>query len=335
MDSIQEISDYEAIKILSDERRLAILRHLMVAPATLTHLGQALDMHPARIRYHLKLLEGSSLVALAYARKVGKYTEKYYRATARAFSIQMSILPLGADENLILASGSHDLALDLLADRLRQDPGTPAMYTLPVGSLDGLIALRQGLCQLAGCHLYDPVGGEYNTSYVRHLFPGQAMRVMTLAHRQQGLLVASGNPRQIKSLQDLLREDIRFINRKLGSGTRLWLDQQLRAMGLDATLIQGYTQEVNTHAQVARAVRDGAADTGLAVLASARKFELDFIPLFEERFDLVMTQETYHGKLLSPALETLQTARFRTAIEGLGGYDPGATGSEVLFNTIQ
>jgi len=329
MDTIQAISDYAAIKTLSDERRLGILRSLMLAPATLTHLGHALDMHPARVRYHLKLLEGEGLVALSHSRKVGNYTEKYYQATSLAFRVNMSILPQGAGEDLILASGSHDVALDLLAHTLRQDHKTPAMYTLPVGSLDGLIALRQGLCQVTGCHLFDPLGGEYNTSYVRHLFPGQAMRVVTLAHRQQGLLTIPGNPLGIEKIEDLLRDDITLINRKAGSGTRLWLDQQLDSLGLDADNIIGYEHEVNTHAHVAEAVKNGRADTGLAVRAAAHKYELDFIPLFEERFDLVMTEEAYRGELLAPIFDHLQAAQFRTAIEGLGGYDPGATGSEV------
>lgn len=329
MQSIQSISDVKAIKILSDERRLTILRRLMTKSATLTHLGQAMDMHPARVRYHLKLLEDASLVELVRTQIVGNYTEKYYQATSLAFSVQLAILPFSKDEEYILASGSHDLALDLLAHNISQNKSTPAMFTLPVGSLDGLIALRQGLCQVAGCHLFDPIGGQYNTTYVRHLFPGQSMHIITLAHRQQGLLVSPGNPRQIGSVEDLLREDISLINRNRGSGTRLWLDQHLQARGLDIRQIRGYEDEVNTHAQVAKAVRDGQADVGLAVLAAARSFELDFIPLFEERYDLVMLEETFTSELLSPALDHLQTAQFRQTLDNLGGYDSLETGNEV------
>jgi putative molybdopterin biosynthesis protein len=154
------------------------------------------------------------------------------------------------------------------------------------------------------------------------------MHVVTLAHREQGLLVVPGNPRQIQGLEDLGREDLTFINRKTGSGTRLWLDQQLSSLGVEAAQIQGYTQEVSTHSQVVEAVLQGEADFGLAVLAAARQHDLDFIPLFEERFDLVIPEEHYQSALLLPALEYLHTAVFRTAVQGLGGYDPQATGKE-------
>ncbi len=330
METIQTISNTEIIKLLSDHRRLEILRALMVAPATLTHLGRAMDLHPARVRYHLKLMENAGLVSLVHTQVVGNYTEKYYQATAKAFNIQVSILPQGFEEDVIISSGSHDLALELLADTLSQDKTTPLMYTLPVGSLDGLIALRQGLCQLAGCHLFDPDGGEYNTSYVRHLFPGQEMRIITLAHRQQGLLVAQGNPYGLKELPDLLREGVTFVNRKPGSGTRIWLDRRLEAMSIDTSLIRGYNVELNTHAQVAEAVRVGNADVGLAVLAAARKRDLDFVPLFEERFDLVCSNLTTSSKNLTPAFELLNSSSFRQKINNLFGYQTKESGREIF-----
>ena len=219
-----------------------------------------------------------------------------------------------------------------LKGKTQKNPHTADMIVLPVGSLDGLIALRQGFCQLTGCHLYDPVGGEYNTSYVRHLFPGQSMQVVTLARREQGLLVAPGNPRQIRGLEDIGRSDLTFINRISGSGTRLWLDQRLGTLGVESAQIPGYNREASTHSQVANAVLQGEADFGLAVFAAARQFALDFIPLFEERFDLVIPDEQYHSVLLLPALEYINTAEFRTAVQGLGGYDTQETGKETLLS---
>jgi putative molybdopterin biosynthesis protein len=217
----------------------------------------------------------------------------------------------------------------MLAGWMKADPTTPDMLAVPVGSLDGLIALRQGFSHMAGCHLLDPVGGDYNTSYVRHFFPDQRMHVMTLAHRQQGLLIAPGNPHAIRGLADLLREDITFINREHGSGTRLWLDQQITALGLDPVQIKGYQTEVNTHTQVAEAVRQGHAKTGLAVLAAARQAGLDFLPLFEERFDLVIPDDEYNSALLLPILDVLQSSRFRRSLEKLGGYNALETGKEI------
>jgi putative molybdopterin biosynthesis protein len=328
MKRTNNLHSLEVIKVLGDSRRVEILQFLMAEPATLSQLGRKMDMHAAKVRYHLKQLENAGLVEFVSSREVRGFVEKYYQATAQAYFVNYAVLPQPGEQGTIFALGSHDLALELLADHLGQNPKTPSLLALPVGSLDGLIALRQGFCQLTGCHLFDPVDGEYNTSYVRHLFPGQRMHVVTLAYREQGLLVAPGNPRQIGGLEDLEREDLTFINRRKGSGTRLWLDQQLSNLGVEITQVQGYNQEVSTHSQVADTIRQGKADFGLAVLASARQFNLDFIPLFEERFDLVIPDEHYQSALLVPALEYLNSARFREAVQGLGGYDPVETGKD-------
>ena len=322
------LQSLEVIKVLGESLRVEILRLLMVAPATLSQLGRALGLYPAKVRHHLKQLEEVGLVEFVESREVRGFVEKYYQATSQAYFVNYVVLPQPGEQGTIFALGSHDLALELLVDHLGQDARTPNLIALPVGSLDGLIALRQGFCQLTGCHLYDPVGGEYNTSYVRHLFPGQPMHVVTLAHREQGLLVAPGNPRQIRGLEDVGRADLTFINREGGSGTRLWLDYQLRDLGVEPAQIQGYTYEVSTHSQVAAAVLQGEADFGLGVLAAARKSGLDFIPLFVERFDLVIPDEHYQSALLLPALDHLNTAAFRHAVESLGGYNPQETGKE-------
>ncbi|MEA3351220.1 MAG: substrate-binding domain-containing protein [Chloroflexota bacterium] len=332
MDTIQEIDSFEIAKMLSDARRLAIIRLLMVVPATLTQLGKSLDMHPAQVRYHLKKLEGVELVELVSRRVVRGFVEKYYQATARAYRINLTIVPQNPHRETVIASGSHDLALELLAQSMCRDETTPDMFALPIGSLDGLIALRQGMCQIAGCHLLDPQSGEYNLSYVRHIFPGQDMRLVTLARRQQGLLVKSGNPLGISSLEDLARPGVHFVNRKRGSGTRLWLDQQLLEQGIPSDQIQGYDWTVNTHLQVAEAVATSQADVGLAVVAAAQKSNLDFVPLFEERYDLVIPAEHYQSSLLAAPLDHIHTAAFRQAVEGLGGYNPKEAGTEMKVN---
>jgi putative molybdopterin biosynthesis protein len=332
MDTIRKIETYPELKILGDDRRLAILRLLMKSSATLSQLGGALGMSPARVRHHLKVLEQANFVELDHTRQVRGFVEKYYRATAQAFFVSQVVLPEPERRGTIFILGSHDPALELLADHFCQEPSMPDLVALPVGSLDGLIALRQGFCHLTGCHLFDPLVGEYNTPFVRHLFPGQPMHIVTLAYRQQGLLVAPGNPCQIQGLEDLVRQDITFINRKSGSGTRLWLDQQLKTLGLDSNQIQGYPREVSTHSQVAGAVRQGTANAGLAVFAAARKFALDFVPLFEERFDLVIPEQPYRSALLLPVLEYLHTAQFRQEVECLGGYNPQEIGNEIRLS---
>lgn len=326
---LQKVNHFPDLKLLGDPRRLAILRILMEKPATLSQLGASLDVTPARVRHHLVQLEAAGFVKLVDTRPVRGFTEKYYQATAQTYWLNLTLMPEPPKQGRLVVFGSHDPALEMLAEWMKTDPTTPDMLAVPVGSLDGLIALRQGFSQMAGCHLFDPLGGEYNTSYVRHFFPDRPMHVMTLAHRQQGLVVAPGNPSGIRDLADLMRGDITFINRERGSGTRLWLDQQINVLGLDSAQITGYQSEVNTHTQVAEAVRQGCATAGLAVLAAARQVGLGFIPLFEERFDLVIADDAFNSALLLPVLDILQTRRFRNSVENLGGYDSHETGKEI------
>lgn len=328
-DQLQQIDSFDVLSILGHPQRLAILQHLMVQSATLSQLAKSMNTYPAQVRHHLKLLEESGLVALTATRIVRGFVEKYYQATARAYYVNFSILPEHSKRKTVVALGSHDLALELLAEQMRENTAVPDFIPLPVGSLDGLIALRQGLCQLSGCHLLDPENGEYNTSYVRHLFPGEDMTIITLVHRQQGLLLPSGNPKQIRSLADVARHDTRFVNRKRGTGTRLWLDQTIKQLGISSDEVPGYEQTVGTHVQIAQAVAEGKADVGVAVMAAAKQFELDFVPLFEERYDLVLPANLCDDPLLIPLLDYLQTAVFRQKIASLDGYDSSQTGSQI------
>ncbi len=327
MKSSQALHSFSDIKTLSDPRRLTVVRLLMAAPATLSQLGDKLGLSAARVRHHLKILETAGFVELVKTQPVRGFVAKYYQATAQAYFINNVVLPQETTETLFVI-GSHDLALELLANHFGDTPAATRLITIPVGSLDGLLALRSGHCQLTGCHLFDPVGGEYNTSYVRHIFPGQKMNVFTLAHRQQGLLIAPGNPLQIKGLEDLIRPDVSYINRKSGSGTRLWFDHELHSLGVDHAHIRGYSNEVGTHSQVAAAVKTGTADVGLAILAAAQHHELDFIPLFEERFDLVLTADALADPHLIPIFDLLNTQNFQNQISGLVGYRTTQTGQE-------
>jgi putative molybdopterin biosynthesis protein len=330
MEHLRTIQEFEQLKILADARRLAILRLLMVAPATLSQLGQVLGEHPARVRHHLKLLEQAGLVELVDTRVVRGFTEKYYRARARAFLLQQMVLPAD-DETGIVVMGSHDLALEALAAQVRQSKSNPLnVVVLPVGSLDGLIALRQGIAQIAGCHLLDVESGEYNLPYIRHLFPDRGVQLVTLAHREQGLLVAHGNPLGIHDLQDMARPQVNMVNRNRGSGTRLWLDRQLEIIHLTAESLHGYEREVRTHTAVAEAVATGKADAGVGILAAAHKYDLEFIPLFQERFDLVVAQEWMENHRLEPVFDLLVSARLRRLVENLGGYQTDQMGTRLV-----
>ena len=328
MADVVVINRFKQIKVLTDPRRLSILRLLMVEPATLTQLGQILGEHPAWVRHHLKKLEEVDLVEMITAQVSGGFVEKYYQAKARAFILQQTILP--EKEDTFVLMGSHDLALNLLAQGVQAKTGLNLLI-LPVGSLEGLVALRQGVAHLTSCHLFDMESGEYNVPYVRHIFPDRTMTLITLAHRQQGLIVPAGNPLLMRNLGDLPAEKVIFVNRNKGSGTRLWLDKHLGELGIAPQNIRGYDQSVYTHTEVALSIQRGRANVGLGVEAAARKMNLDFIPLFDERYDLVLPQEQVENKELQPLLEYLQSGKFRRAIEELGGYETQHTGEQFVL----
>ena len=193
---------------------------------------------------------------------------------------------LDAVERTIVAIGSHDPVLDLAASLLRARDPLQTLVSGPVGSLSGLVALRDGLCHLSGCHLLDPDSGEYTLPWIERVLPGQAVEVVRLVHREQGLIVAAGNPLGVEGLADLPR--LRYVNRQRGAGTRVLLDHELEPVGIEPASVDGYEREEPTHLAVAAAVAAGRADTGLGVMAAARAFGLDFVPVAREPFDLVM-----------------------------------------------
>jgi putative molybdopterin biosynthesis protein len=234
----------------------------------------------------------------------------------------------GALRNTVVAIGSHDLTLDVLADLLgRRYPGR-RLSSANVGSLGGLLALSRGEAHLAGSHLLDEATGEYNLPYIRRLLPDVPVIVLGFVEREQGLMVARGNPKAIHSLADLTRPDVTFVNRQRGAGTRVLLDYKLKKLGLEARRIQGYDRQEYTHLAVAAAVKSGAADCGLGILAAARALDLDFVPLFDERYDLVIPVQHYESALLSPMLALIRdrSAGFVQAVEALGGYGTGQMG---------
>lgn len=225
----------------------------------------------------------------------------------------------------IVAVGSHDMTLDLLGDYLHaQDPNV-TLVSAHVGSLGGLLALQRNEAHLAGSHLLDEETGDYNVGAIRRVLSPHGRRVVLLGFvgRRQGLIVAPGNPKNIAGLEDLLRPDIRYVNRQPGAGTRLLLDHELRKHGLDPARIHGYDRQESSHAAVAAAVAAGDADCGLGIQAAAHAQHLDFIPLFNERYDLVIPVEHYESDLLAPLLALLRrpSPAFLHAVAALGGYD--------------
>ena len=222
-------------------------------------------------------------------------------------------------ENTIFAIGSHDVILDLLALYLAEKGRR--LVSANVGSQAGLVALRRGEAHLAGSHLLDPETGEFNLRYIREYLPDVRVTLITLVGRQQGLMTVRGNPKGIYTLEDLFRENVTFINRQRGAGTRVLLDYQLNRIEKEARLIRGYNQEEYTHLAVAAAVASGRADCGLGIAAAAQALELDFIPLFQERYDLVIPRQFLDTPLMAPLYRVLEDVAFRQAVANLPGYD--------------
>jgi len=322
MKKVKPVNSFDKIKLLADSRRMDILRLLMASPATLTHLARTLKRSPAWIRHHTLILESAGLIEVSEIRKTGKVTEKFYRAKADGLLLQEVILPK-TKKPAIIFSGSHDIALDGIAGQIDKHIN---LLSMPVGSLDGLVNLRQGLCQVSGSHLLDTTG-EYNTPFIRHLFPDRDVEIITLAYRTQGLMLASGNPKNIKKIADVAKPNVKFVNRNAGSGTRLWFDAELKSLKIPNENINGYDREVKTHSEAAALISASKVDVAIGLQAAAHQHDLDFIPLFEERYDLVLPRE--NEKHLMPLLDYLQTANFRTELNTLTGYNTSHSGEQI------
>jgi len=231
------------------------------------------------------------------------------------------LVPADDIEGTLVVLGSHDNTLDLLATLLRRKNHRLRLSSGHVGSLGGLMALRQSRSHLGGSHLLDPATNTYNVPFIQRHLDGVPLKLINLAWREQGLMVAPGNPKDIKAIQDLTRPGVRFINRQRGAGTRLLLDYLLKENGLSTAQVQGYEREEYTHMAVAVNVASGTADVGLGILAAARALGLDFIPLLPERYDLVVPETTFADPRFQTLLEVVRSREFQEGAAALGGYD--------------
>jgi putative molybdopterin biosynthesis protein len=228
----------------------------------------------------------------------------------------------GDIENTIVCIGSHDNAIDLLANILKKRHPKFSLSSAHVGSMGGLMALKRGEAHIAGTHLLDEGTGEYNISSIKRFLSDRSILLINLVYREQGLLVPKGNPKDIRGFKDLTRNDIVFVNRQSGAGTRLLTDKCLGELGINPQEVKGYEREEYTHMGVASAVLTGVADTGLAILASAKALNLDFIPVAKERYDIAIPQEFLNMEMIGHLLTIIRSdVEFRETVAGLGGYD--------------
>ncbi|HEV2738830.1 MAG TPA: molybdopterin biosynthesis protein [Candidatus Elarobacter sp.] len=235
------------------------------------------------------------------------------RVAARA------LRPLAQIERTLLAVGSHDVALDLLAGRLAADG--VELVSAHVGSIAGLVALRERSAHLAGTHVLDPETSAYNDVAVRRYGPREPVALVRLAEREQGLVLARGNPLGIASLADVVRTRARYVNRQSDAGTRILLDVLLARAGIAPNAIVGYDRMEFSHLAVAQLVANGNADAGLAIRAAARAFDLDFISVAWEPYDLALPERSLGEARIARLIAILREPAFRAEVEALGGYD--------------
>lgn len=232
-------------------------------------------------------------------------------------------------DNAVVAIGSHDLALDLLGSLLSGKYPGMSLSSTHVGSMGGIMAMRRGEAHIAGVHLLDEETGEYNVPYVKRYLDSKDYALVNLVHREQGLIVAPGNPKGIQGISDLVKPGVSFVNRQRGAGTRILLDLELKRLGISEDQISGYEHEEYTHMGVAASVANSVADVGLGIRSAARALGLDFVPVAWERYDLLMTKEFLHSSLMDKLLSIISSSEFKGQVESLGGYDLSQSGQVV------
>ncbi|MGH7772933.1 MAG: substrate-binding domain-containing protein, partial [Candidatus Binatia bacterium] len=233
--------------------------------------------------------------------------------------------------DFLLAAGSDDPGLGILRDLYASRKAPASLFMATSGSSGGLAALRDGVADFALAHLLDPETGEYNLSFIQKTIPS-AVAVVPLFHRELGLLLRPSNPLGLRTLADLTRTGVRMINRQEGSGTRHYTDQEFSKLGVDPKTINGYQNTVATHLEVGLKILREEADAGIATRAAARLLGLDFIPLTQERFDILIPKERFFSPAIQTLLEIVGSREFRARVEAMGGYDTSESGRIIASN---
>ena len=223
-------------------------------------------------------------------------------------------------QNTLVVIGSHDPLLDELGDMMHRENRNVYMSSSHVGSMGGIMAIRRGEAHAAGCHLLDTETGEYNRSFIRKYFPAGGVKLIRCVGRQQGLMVAPGNPLGIRDFSDISRENIRYVNRQKGSGTRILTDYLCGKYDVAPDFVYGYDREELTHTSVAAQIASGSADAGMGIYSAAKLYDLDFIPICVEEYDLIIPDYAWETPMVRQMIATLQSDAFREKILSMGGY---------------
>ena len=228
--------------------------------------------------------------------------------------------PVDKLENTLVVIGSHDPLLDELGDMLHLENNNVYMSSSHVGSMGGIMAIRRGEAHAAGCHLLNTENGEYNIAFMKKYFPKGGVKLIRCVGRQQGMMVAKGNPLNIQKFSDIAKEGVRYVNRQKGSGTRILTDYLCKQDNLDAASIYGYDREELTHTSVAAQIVSGSADAGMGIYSAAKLYDLDFIPICIEEYDLIIPDHAWDTPMVQQLLATLKSEAFKEKILSLGGY---------------
>ena len=228
--------------------------------------------------------------------------------------------PMEKLQNTLVVIGSHDPLLDELADMLHLENPDLYMSSSHVGSMGGIMAIRRGEAHAAGCHLLDTTDGSYNRSFIKKYFPKGGVHLVSCVGRQQGLMVAKGNPLNIQKFSDIARNGIRYVNRQNGSGTRILTDYLCKQEKLDTASIYGYDREELTHTSVAAQIASSSSDAGMGIYSAAKLYDLDFIPICIEEYDLIIPDHAWDTPMVGQLLSILKSDAFREKLLRLGGY---------------
>ena len=223
-------------------------------------------------------------------------------------------------KNTLVVIGSHDPLLDEVGNMLHVTDESMYMSSSHVGSMGGIMAIRRGEAHMAGCHLLDTVTGEYNLAFMKKYFPKGDVKLVRCVGRQQGLMVAKENPLGIQTFADIAKDGVRYVNRQKGSGTRILADYLCKTEGVDPQAVYGYDREEMTHTSVAAQIANGSADAGMGIYSAAKLYDLDFIPICIEEYDLIVSDYAWQTPMVQQLMEILKSDAFRQKMMELGGY---------------
>ncbi|WP_249745476.1 substrate-binding domain-containing protein [Mesobacillus boroniphilus] len=237
------------------------------------------------------------------------------------------------DLHTLQLAGSHDFLVEQLVKYIASESTGLSITPSYIGSLEGLMMLYRGSADIAAVHLLDPASQQYNLPFIRQLFVHEPITVMRLASREQGLIVAKGNPKNISGVKDLARNDVKIINRQKGAGTRFLLDSFLANEKIEPSAVKGYENEEWTHLGAAAHISRGTADAAFGIKCAASQLGLDFIPATREQFDIVFRWTPENKGALKHLIDLIQLTNFKESIAELDGYNAEDFGKIIYGNS--